>query len=357
MYKKKPEKKILIFSKPFYPSVGGVEISSRLMAFQLVSLGYKVSVITASEILDSPELDEGYSVIRKPGFARFFWESFASDLVIIKGGLSLEAGLVAILTLKKYLIYYEMSHPFLEPGNGLKTQTRNFLKSMVANKAFCHLAVSKFSMSAKCLNSSADKMVLHNPVSDFIISNNAGFYDRNIDVLFVGRVVNSKGIWVLFEALKIMDANKKKVSVVVIGEGSEKNKFLNQVSEFSSVSVDVKGYVGNEFLGDYYNNSKLVILPSLELEGYPIVIAEAQTCGAVVIASDQEPIAEAVSDAGVLFGQGDSLKLAETISSLLSNADVWGQYSRKAFEKSVMFSMDLYQSRLKSVVDMALAGD
>lgn len=123
--------------------------------------------------------------------------------------------------------------------------------------------------------------------------------DRKFVVLFVGRLLEIKGVRVLLEvAGRLTDA--KDITLMFVGEGP----LSNEVREASSnlENVVYVGKVENKKLDQYYNAADIVVVPSIYEEGFGRVILEALSCGTPVIASNRGGVPEALDQSvGVLI--------------------------------------------------------
>ena len=77
------------------------------------------------------------------------------------------------------------------------------------------------------------------------------------------------------------------------------------------------------------------VLPSLYGEGLPMVVLEAMANAVPVIASNVEGIPEAVRDGvdGMIFESGDAQDLANKLSSLVGNDQLWESMSQSSLER------------------------
>lgn len=118
-------------------------------------------------------------------------------------------------------------------------------------------------------------------------------------VLFVGRLIEVKGVKLLIEAAKTL-SHIKNIIVVIIGEGP-----LQEYVAYESLrwkNIKYFGSIRNEQLPLYYNAADIVVVPSIYEEGYGRVILEALACGVPVVASRRGGIPEALTESvGVLI--------------------------------------------------------
>jgi glycosyltransferase involved in cell wall biosynthesis len=92
------------------------------------------------------------------------------------------------------------------------------------------------------------------------------------------------------------------------------------------------GFVRNEDTSLFYNVSDVFIFPTLRLESFGIVLAEAMACGKPVIASNIGSIPNVIDHEinGILFPPGDFRELANQIKRLLNDRMHSKELSEKA---------------------------
>ncbi|ASQ89844.1 hypothetical protein CHL67_01940 [Prosthecochloris sp. GSB1] len=112
---------------------------------------------------------------------------------------------------------------------------------------------------------------------------------KEIDLLFIGRLVAQKNLFALLEALQGLD-----IRTTVIGSGSQEKK-LKAKARARGMRVEWIDNVPNNELPCYLDRSKIFILPSL-YEGHPKTLIEAMACGVAVIGADSPGIREILRD-------------------------------------------------------------
>lgn len=111
---------------------------------------------------------------------------------------------------------------------------------------------------------------------------------RNIDIIFVGRVVAQKNIETLLEAIAPLN-----MRTCLIGEGE---LFSQLQQKFSHIKdwLDWQGYVPHSKLPEFLRRSRLFVLPS-HYEGHPKALLEAMSCGMPVIGTNTPGIRELIT--------------------------------------------------------------
>jgi len=119
-------------------------------------------------------------------------------------------------------------------------------------------------------------------------------------VLFIGRLIEKKGVKPLLEAFDTLEKQNSKIKLVIGGTGP----LEDEVQKFSDEHLNTVyiGGVKNSDISNYYNISDTLIIPSTHDEGFGRVILEALSCGKPVIGSNRGGIPEAVTkDVSILI--------------------------------------------------------
>lgn len=134
--------------------------------------------------------------------------------------------------------------------------------------------------------------------------------DARTRYLFVGSLVEHKGIRVLMKAWDVVDRSAA-VGLHIVGDG----KLRKEVEEWAKGDARVKVYgrLGGEELGGVYKKCDVLVFPSICIENHPVVIDEAHQSGLHVIASDTGGVREMTKDGDVLVRPGEFDVLSEKI--------------------------------------------
>jgi len=152
-------------------------------------------------------------------------------------------------------------------------------------------------------------------------------------VLYVGPMVERKGLRYLIEAMPNILKKNEGVVLVLVG-GQESNQLRNLAQSLGiSRNVMFEGIVSEDLLPSYYNACDVFVLPSLQ-EGFGMVLIEAMACGKAVVASDTTAIPEVVGDAGVLVRPRDSQELEVAISRLLEDDETRRNLESKGLRRA-----------------------
>lgn len=142
-------------------------------------------------------------------------------------------------------------------------------------------------------------------------------------VLFVGRLVEKKGLSYLLRAMaRVRDAR-----LAVIGDGPLRAQHQAEAIELG-VACEFLGEQPNGAVHEWMGRASVLAVPSVraksgDSEGLPTVILEAFAAGLPVAAFDSAGIPEAVSEnCGMLAKERDFEQLARHLDVMLHNADL-----------------------------------
>jgi glycosyltransferase involved in cell wall biosynthesis len=110
--------------------------------------------------------------------------------------------------------------------------------------------------------------------------------------LFVGRLVEVKGIRELLTAAKMIQ-NKKNILFMVIGDGPLAHEVKQAENELNNLVFI--GKIDNQKLPIFYNAADVLIVPSTHEEGFGRVMIEALSCGIPVIGSRRGAIPDIIN--------------------------------------------------------------
>jgi glycosyltransferase involved in cell wall biosynthesis len=146
-------------------------------------------------------------------------------------------------------------------------------------------------------------------------------------LLFVGRLVEKKGLRYLIEAMpRILEKNPS-AYLRVAGDGPEKAALEQRISELKiNDRVQFLGPVCNDNLPSFYQTSNIVIFPSIiaadgDREGFGLVLVEALGCECALVVSDLPAMQDIIIDGktALVVPQKNAKLLADRINELLDN--------------------------------------
>lgn len=182
---------------------------------------------------------------------------------------------------------------------------------------------------------------------------------ETIDILYVGRLVSTKGVQILINAFKQLE--HENIRLHVVGKGPDAEYFKNCMGSDSMVIFH--GFVPDEKLMQFYKKANVTVVPSIWYDNSPVVIYESFMNGTLVIGSRIGGIPELVKDGynGFLFEAGNVDELKDKLKYLIENPSELKRLEGGAFESVKMYDMDKHIRKLEdlylqAIGDMAKQG-
>ena len=153
-------------------------------------------------------------------------------------------------------------------------------------------------------------------------------------ILYVGRLIERKGVIYLLEAYDKL--NIENIELIIVGTGDEEEKLKGYVEEKNLKNVTFTGKINNEELENYYNESNLVVIPSVnEGMGDPwvFVLNEAMYYYNPIIATTAVGAApDMIKNNGFIVPEKDSDALKTAIETILNDEKLENRMSLKSKE-------------------------
>jgi glycosyltransferase involved in cell wall biosynthesis len=143
------------------------------------------------------------------------------------------------------------------------------------------------------------------------------------ELLFVGRLVEKKGVAHLLAAMPAILAVRPGCRLTIAGFGPEEPALRAQCRRLGlEASVDFLGAVGQQALPSLYRRATVFVAPFVEAasgdqEGLGLVMVEAAACGCPVVASDLPAVRDVLEER---VPPGDPAALAKTLLALLAES-------------------------------------
>ncbi|MEN6329383.1 MAG: glycosyltransferase family 4 protein [Methanobacteriaceae archaeon] len=206
------------------------------------------------------------------------------------------------------------------------------------------------------LGVSADKIFIMPNVSNIALKDDDYIYrdiivrenelkDKKI-VLFVGRLIDLKGVQYLLPAFAKLRQLMDNVELYILGDGECREKLENISKDLELDNwVHFMGNIDHNLLGAYYLLCNVFVLPSITTyyaDACPLVVNEAMYFGKPVVTSDAVGTTFMIKDGlnGYVVEERNSQALAEALYHILSN-DVlekkMGETSKKIIEEGFTY--------------------
>ena len=170
---------------------------------------------------------------------------------------------------------------------------------------------------------------------EFLRSNIA---QNTLVLLFVGRLVEKKGVSDLLTAYSLFSDNQKKKTLLwIIGDGNERKALEEQAQSLKiKNNVTFWGKLPNEQLPDYYAAADIFIAPSItdssgDSEGQGVMLLEAMASGTAIVSTNTGGISEVISHGvtGLLSPPKQPLELKSVIIKLIEDVKLRKNIAQK----------------------------
>ena len=174
-----------------------------------------------------------------------------------------------------------------------------------------------------------------------------GVQRKTDELLFVGRLVEVKGLQILLDAMPKVLAKHPGIRLVVAGAGPLESELRASAAKLNMTDrVDFLGMVPQSKLPLLYQQATLAVFPFIVTksgvqEGFGLVVVEAMGCCCPVIAGDLPAIQDTVvhEENGLIFPSGNAQVLADSILKLLDDPEFRARLAGEG-RKSVVQNFD-----------------
>ena len=155
-----------------------------------------------------------------------------------------------------------------------------------------------------------------------------------LDLICVARLTKRKRVSDILKAIQ----NLEYVNLTLIGEGKEEQNLKELAKDLGiDDQVNFKGYVSHEEIADFYSNSDLFVMPSLN-EGMSNTILEAMSSGLPIITTQTGGTAELIKNNGVVVPKKDPEAIKDAIISYREDSEKIKSHSEKSREIAENFT-------------------
>lgn len=198
------------------------------------------------------------------------------------------------------------------------------------------IAVSNFVKKALVNECFADERtieVIHNGVDPVRFSSQEKRENPSVNLLFLGRVEKSKGIFTLLEMVPDIKGN---FVVHIVGDGPDleeaKRRYIGSLGD----KVVFHGRVAYEEFSRKITPD-IFVFPTQRIEGFPMVLVESMFLGLPVVAFDMGGVPDAIEDGktGYLVKAGNKKEFKEKLESLIASSEMRNSFGKAAKEKAM----------------------
>jgi len=183
-------------------------------------------------------------------------------------------------------------------------------------------------------------------------------YNTQNYILFIGRIVQEKGICNLIDAYNKIAEDYPHFTLKIVGPSVYSDNYMQMLYKKAEQNNRIE-FLGAKYGGELntlYENAYYIVIPSL-IEAFPIVLLEALMKNGVVICSDILQLRYLAEGYVEFFKSDSSDDLASKLKKLLDNKEHWTSLKKKSrsfpFYKYTWDSIsNLYYDYYKNIVSI-----
>lgn len=296
---------ILISSYAFSPSVGGIETVTATLASEFCRMGHLVRLITQTAASGCESFP--YPVIRSPA-PRTLWKLVKSCDVYWHNNISLRTAWPLSLTRSPWVVTTETWLDSAGEGTGWLRRIKLHALGQARNIYISRAVAAHVGLPG---------IIIPNPYDDVTFRLFADV-PKDLDLVFVGRLVSDKGTDLLLHAVAQLANRGLRPKATIIGGGPEEAKLRDLATELHLANnVVFAGSRQGADLARLIARHRIMVVPSRWAEPFGVVALEGIACGCAVVGSAEGGLPDAIGPCGVIFQNGSADSLAAALAELL----------------------------------------
>jgi glycosyltransferase involved in cell wall biosynthesis len=177
-------------------------------------------------------------------------------------------------------------------------------------------------------------------------------YDGKLKIIFIGRIVKSKGLPEIEKALNLLIHKRIDFEFIMCGEGDYRDIFLSNINNQLKIRTSYEGVVTGEKKANLFRGSHIFLLPSNFPEGLPISLLEAMCYGAVPICTPIGSIPDVINhgENGFIVPFHDEKSIVKIICMLEKNRKLMEEVGKNARDDvNKYYSIENYIDKLNNI--------
>jgi glycosyltransferase involved in cell wall biosynthesis len=176
--------------------------------------------------------------------------------------------------------------------------------------------------------------------------------------LYVGRLVQAKGVFDLVEAYAQLDNEiRSKVGLVFVGDGVDRSQLMERALHITPGTIQFPGFVHREQLPEFYALADALIFPT-HSDTWGLVVNEAMAVGLpVIVTSVAGCVADLVQDGwnGFVVPSGDRSQLTAAMDRLAGDSELRMKMGSRGRERVEAYSPAAWADGLVKAVESVCA--
>ncbi|MBU4348475.1 glycosyltransferase family 4 protein [Patescibacteria group bacterium] len=355
---------------PYYsPYCGGLQNVVKALSEELAMNKHQVEVFTSDIGCEKGKLKstknlkinylKSWEFAHTPIIFPLFWKLIRipkDSIMHIHIAQAFVPEVVYLISKIRKIPYIAHIHVDSEPtgkfGFLLKYYKNLFLKK-VLESANCVIVLTKENKKIfleKYKNIKNVKIIPNGVSKSFFISKKTNIKNKHKNLLYVGRLSIEKNVDILLKSMAFIQNN---VKLHIVGDGEQKQKLQNIISEKNIKNVYMHGRKDGKELIKIYKKSDIFLLAS-SYESLPLVLLEAMASENLIIASNVRGIRELIKNIGILVNPPTPKNFAIQIDKLIENEKTRKQLVQMAKNKAKEYSWNKIVEQTEQVYEEVL---
>ena len=259
-------------------------------------------------------------------------------ITVVHAGWMIPQGLTALIINKLYKTKYLVT---IFGGDMFPFKTNNrawlWIYRLIIKKASFITTVNQVFL--KYLNKIDDQKIVYIP--NMVKIEKLKHKSKTKNILFVGRLVEKKGLKYLLEALAKIEKNLYQ-KLLVVGDGPLRNILEQQAVKLKlETKVKFLGNINFNQLLKLYQESMVLVVPSItpkggDIEGFPTVYVDAMANSCPIVTTNIEGIETMIKNqqTGLVAEQKNPQALAKTINLLINSQSLRNTLAKNALKEA-----------------------
>jgi phosphatidylinositol alpha-mannosyltransferase len=167
------------------------------------------------------------------------------------------------------------------------------------------------------------------------------FLDGRINILFLGRIEERKGLIYLLKAYEVLQKKYDNLRLIIVGEGVLEQECQDYCKSKELQEVYFEGR--QEDAAQYYSTCDIFCSPAIYGESFGIVLLEAMASGKPVVCFSNigyQQILKGTLGESLMVKPKDHQGLADKLSLLIDDKDFYSKMSKWGIEEAKKYSWD-----------------
>ena len=223
-----------------------------------------------------------------------------------------------------------------------------------------YMKVCNVPVKPHVLKNAIDIKKFNKPVSEDEknkVRNRLGLSEDDFVILFVGRIMEIKGVMELMKA--VTELNDQHIKLMIMGSANSGkwaySSYERKVKKYADIhkkQIIFTGYVDNSEVYQYTSVADIQCLPTLIAEAAPLVVLEAMAEGLPLVVTRSGGVVEYLDqDVALIIEQENVIQnLKESILYMKDHPEIRKQMSENAKKRSIQYDEPIYYQNFVKVI-------